>query len=435
MLIWIIMFLLVPAVLVQADEAWTLERFLREVEARNLDLETARRDLQLAAVSRREARSLALPKIMAQGGYNRNLQENVIFMDFPNMATGQLETMKIPISTDNEFSFNTIINQTLLSFKVGQALRAARQYGEMTALVYDVQRQALLTAAKKLFYQTLVLEKMLQVSTAAAENARENYEEAQARAEGGLISELALLQAEVRWRSLLPRITATRRNLQAAYGALAILAGKPVEAALRISGTLEPVPDLPPRETLGEILTVRPDFLALTKEKELRETNVRATRAELFPTLEGSFIYTWNAASNEFKRERENDNFILGLKLNIPLFLGGYTRAQLERARIEVDKTELRIRAERLRIQQQLRDIRLRLEEARQSIEAADKLREAEEKAVRVARAGVEGGTATQLDLKDAALYLDQARLNRLAAVNDYLAAFFDWQLAVGKVE
>ncbi len=42
---------------------------------------------------------------------------------------------------------------------------------------------------------------------------------------------------------------------------------------------------------------------------------------------------------------------------------------------------------------------------------------------------------ATQLELKDVRVAFDQAQLNFYSSVYDYLAAYFDWELANGMVE
>ena len=54
------------------------------------------------------------------------------------------------------------------------------------------------------------------------------------------------------------------------------------------------------------------------------------------------------------------------------------------------------------------------------------------EKAFEIAEITSDNGLATQLELKDARLAYDQAKLNYFAAQYEYLEAYFDWELAVG---
>ena len=51
-----------------------------------------------------------------------------------------------------------------------------------------------------------------------------------------------------------------------------------------------------------------------------------------------------------------------------------------------------------------------------------------------IAETRVRNGLATQLELKDSRILLDQAQLNYYSSIYDYLAAYFDWQKATGNV-
>jgi outer membrane protein TolC len=107
-------------------------------------------------------------------------------------------------------------------------------------------------------------------------------------------------------------------------------------------------------------------------------------------------------------------------------------QAQVQKAKIDLEKTRLRIQKEREAISIELRNIYLRLEESKKRIKAAKKTLATAKKAWEIAEVTAANGLATQLELKDARMVYDQARLNNYAAVYDYLDAYFDWQQAVG---
>ena len=52
-----------------------------------------------------------------------------------------------------------------------------------------------------------------------------------------------------------------------------------------------------------------------------------------------------------------------------------------------------------------------------------------------MAQTSAKSGLATQLELKDARVTLDQAQLTHYVAIYEYLAAYFDWEKATGAVE
>jgi outer membrane protein TolC len=122
----------------------------------------------------------------------------------------------------------------------------------------------------------------------------------------------------------------------------------------------------------------------------------------------------------------------VGLNLSIPVYSGGYKQAQVKKAKIGLEKTRLKIQKEQEAISNELRNIYLRLEEAGKRIQAAKTTLETAKKAWEIAEVTAANGLATQLELKDARMVYDQARLNSYAAVYDYLDAYFDWQQSVG---
>jgi outer membrane protein len=413
-----------------------LQSFLSLVEQHNRDLELAEKDLDLAKTQKKEAWSRALPDISAQGNYTRNLGRRFLYIDFPDFATGETTQQKFQISYWNEFGFNLAVSQTLFSFNVGQGLKAANQYQKLSDYVYDSQHQAVISVAKTAFYQTLLLKKVWEVAQESEKNARENYDIMKIKYDNGVISMLQLLQAEVRWENIQPETIKAKRNYELALNNLKNFAGVSVEEEITIEGNLDAFPSMPEMEPLERILERRPDFNALKWEKELRGTDVKAQTANYYPELRANVVlYNLSAISDQFKLERKNITYWIGLTLNIPIWNGGETAARVKRAEVELEKARIRIEKTRESIITELQNIFLRLEEAKARIDAGEKNVETAEKAFQVAESSARNGLATQLELKDARLLYDQAKVNYYSAIYDYLAAYFDWELAAGKVD
>jgi outer membrane protein len=417
-------------------ETHNLHSFLSLVEQHNHDLQLAEKNLDLAQTQKKEALSRALPNISAQGSYTRNLGRRFLYIDFPDLSTGETSQQKFQISFWNEFGFNLGFSQTLLSFDVGQGLKAAKQYGTLSDYVYDAQYQNVINLAKKAFYQTLLLKKVWEVTLASEENAKENYELVKKKYENGVVSQLQLLQAEVRWKNIQPETIKAKRNYELIRNNLKTLAGIPEEEEIELEGNLDAFPSLPEEEPLARILEQRPDFNALLWEEELRKTDVKARTAGHYPSLKANFVlFNLSALSDQFKLERKNITYWIGVTLNIPIWDGGMTAAQVSRARIELEKAKIQVDKTKEEILTQLQNIYLRLKEADTRVSAGKQGVETAQKAFKIAESSARNGLATQLELKDARLLYDQAILNYYTAVYDYLAAYFDWELATGRMD
>jgi outer membrane protein len=410
-------------------EEYDLQKFLSLVKKNSKELKTARKELDMADANKKEALSTAFPKLMLDANYNRYLSDNYMYVD---LGEG---SQKFKTNRNNEYGLSVVLSQTLFSLNVHNAIKAAGQYRKLTDFSYDAGYQEIVTFAKKGFYQTLLLKAVWEVTQQSEQNAHENYLNVKDKFDQGVVSQFTLLQAEVQWKDMVPQTIEAKRNYELALISLKNLAGIPVEEQIDLEGALDSYPDMPEALGFEELLEARPDFKALIWEEKLRRTAVNAERSGYFPTLTGSFVYNFASQSDEWKLDEKNNNYIVGLNLSMPLFMGGYTKAKVNQARIDLDKTRIRIDQTRDNIRKEVADIRLRLEQAEDQILSADATRQAADKAFQIAQASAKSGLATQLELKDARLASDQAQLTYYASIYEYLSAYFDWEKAIGKVD
>ncbi|MCP4216168.1 MAG: TolC family protein [bacterium] len=413
-------------------KTYTLEAFLHQVTGHSRDLELAGQDLEMAKVYKKEAKATALPKIKLEADYKRNLKDNFLFIEFPDFDTGEMSNQQFKINYKNDYGLQAVINQPLLSFKIGTALKAAKQYKKLTDYVYEAANRGIKKIACKAFYRTLLLKQVWDVSRNSQENAHDNFRQVQKQFDFGRVSQFHLLQSESRWRNTIPETTRARRNYELALNSLKTLAGIPGDQVIRLSGDFGSVPPMPRMADPASALDMRPDYNALLWERNMRKTAIKNEKAGLLPTLDLNMIYNFSSMSDKFKLERRNSSYIVNLKLSVPIFAGGYNRAQVRKAKIELEKARIKLEKEKETIYNDIRNIFLRLKEARARIDSAKKALATARKAFEIAEVTAGNGLATQLELKDARLIYDQAQLSGYAAAYDYLDAYFDWREAVG---
>jgi outer membrane protein TolC len=294
-------------------------------------------------------------------------------------------------------------------------------------------RQQIYTAAKRLFYQALLLQEVLQVRRSSEEIAYDNYLDTQQRLENGLASRLELLRAEVNWKITIPITTQAQKNLDVALSNLKNLAGIDPGTELDLVGSLDSYPALPDQTEVAEVLSARPDYRALQNERTLREINVSAERSAFYPSVSASVNYALQGADDGWNFENPTELLSAGLTVDIPIFYGGSRFTSVDKAQLELEQTETTILQKVDDIQTELENIRLTLTEAAQRIESAQQTLLTAEEAYEVTQTAAENGLATQLELKDARVSQEEAQLNYYSAIYDYLDAYFSWQLSVGE--
>ncbi|TVQ40490.1 MAG: TolC family protein [Spirochaetaceae bacterium] len=437
-----LLLLIAPAVMIagqQTEKRIDLGSFLELVERNSLDLERARTEQRQAQAEEALARSTTRPSLAARAGYIRNLLEIEQSVPVGADTSGvdpdfaPLITEEVTVSRDNEVSVGFELQQLIFDMRAFRALEASRQFTATTATTFEIQRQAVLTAAKKLFYRTILLAEVLEVRRAAEELAYENYLDVQQRHDAGVVAPLDLLRAELNWKTTIPETTQARRNLQIALSNLKSVAGIDPDAAVLLEGTLDRHPRRPDGVELGLALAERPDYRVLQGMRSLREIEVAAGRAEFYPSVSGTFQWGWSASDDGFSFGDGTQRMSAGVQMLLPLYSGGARSARLQRSQLELQNVDTDIRRKIDDVRTDLRNIELTLMEAEDRIELAQQARDTAELAYSITEISAESGVSTQLELKDARVSLVQAQLTYYSATFDYLSAYFDWQQAVGR--
>ena len=426
-----------------AVETIDLDRYLSVVIKNSRALKLADKDRAMAQAQKREATSGALPQVFAGAGYVRNFTDTYMYVDPEALGGGQNGDdgeggggdLQLKINRSNEFSASAVLNQVIFNPAVIYAIKGAGQYEDLTDFVYDSSYQTIITQAKQIFYQAILLEKVREVRVSAEDSAHDNYASVKSKYENGMVSEFQLLQAEVRWKNAIPDTAKAKRDYELALNNLKTLAGIPVSDKIRPVGSMEDYPGLPDEVDLEVVLAKRPDYSALVMEEKLRETNVKANRSAYYPSLNGTLTGAYSSQSDEWRFDQENTVWSASMSLSVPIFLGGSTRARVQQAKIDLEKSRIRMEQARDDIYNELANTHLWLKEAWGRIASAEATLTSAKRAFNIAETTTRSGLTTQLELKDARLGLDQAQLNRLFAIYDYLAAYFEWERSVGRAE
>ena len=421
------------------SKQYSMEEYLSLVSQNNKDLMIAASNLKNAGEQEKLARSQALPTI----GLSSSLYRN--FIDVEQRAAvasqaggGPLVYKDVDVNKDYDFSFGLGLSQQLFNMNVFNAIRASKEYKQMSKSVYDAQNEAILTAAKKVFFQCFLLEKLYDIRKETEERSYDHYMLMKQKYEAGVVSNLAFLNSEVDYKMAIPETTNAKMNLELCLINLKHLAGIPEDEEVSVIGDFTVYPEIPETLTMQDVLDERSDYMALMREKSLRELNVKATRAGHYPTLSLDAEYGYSNSDDKISKAFHNDDytqiFKVGLKLELPIFTGGALLAKDRQVQIESEQTELRLQKKREDIIVELRQIYLTLQKEFENISTAESTVSTAQEAYDIAQVSFDNGAMTQLELRDTRLNLESAELRHLTAVYNYLCAYFDWQKATGNM-
>lgn len=421
------------------SKQYSMDEYLGLVKENNKDLMLAASSLKSAGEQEKLARSQALPTV----GLSSSLYRNFIDVE-QNAAVasqaggGPLIYKKVDVNKDYDFSFGLGLSQQLFNMNVFNAIKASKEYKQMSKSVYDAQSDAIITAAKKVFFQCYLLEKLYNIRKETEERSYDHYMLMKQKYDTGVVSNLALLNSEVDYKMAVPETTNAKMNLELCLINLKHLAGIPEDEEVSVIGDFTVYPDIPETLSMQDVLEERSDYMALMREKSLRDLNIKATRAGHYPTLSLDAAYGYSNSDDKLQKAFHNDNYVqvfkVGLKLELPIFTGGALLAKDHQVKIESEQTEIRLQQKREDIIVELRQIYLTLQREFENIATAESTIGSAQEAYNIAQVAFDNGVMTQLELRDTRLNLESAELRHLTAVYNYLSAYFDWQKATGNM-
>ena len=397
-------------------ESYTLDQYLRQVEKNAKELLLARQDIDQAELGVRQAKSALFPSVFAQAGYTRN------FLELPQPYPS------------NEYFAGVSASQALLNLKAYHALKFGEEYTALQRTVYEETLRSILTSAKKLYYQAVLLRENLIVKQASENGDYATYQNVKRKYEAGVIQELEVLRAEVVWRTKIAETAQARKNLAVLLLGMKSLAGIPRDEEFVPTDTFTRVPPLPPEADPAKVLAARSDYELLLRQKRMAEITIDLARADYYPTVSAELTYGYTSMSDGFRLGGGTDVLQLGVRISLPVYTGGARNTGMDIERSSLEKKRIEIAAMQDRILTETRQIFLSLVEAKDRIDTAGAVLQTAERAYALALLSQQNGLITQLELNESAVQLEGARLGLNAAVYDYLSSYFDWEKATGEL-
>ncbi|MDX1618527.1 MAG: TolC family protein [Balneolaceae bacterium] len=443
----------------------TLTQAIQVAMANNIDIKRALLNLKNADEQVRIAWSEVLPDISGSASYVRNLEIPVNFVParFFDPTADPDELIPLQFGTDNNWNGGFSVEQMLFRGEAIVGISSSELFKAAQAENYRATAQQIVTRTRLAYYNVLVAKEQLRLQQETVERLRENLGENRARQRAGLIDEYAVLQVEVQLRNQEPQLTQARYAVDQAYRELNMVMGLPIEMELEAEGDLntyaildesvtgagnqniKKVDRMTPysydreKELLEIAEELRGDLRILDKQEDLKDKEIRAIQSRFLPTLSASYNLNWAASQPGSPRffgtdETRARSQTVGLTISLPIFQGFERNANLQIAKIERKDLELQR-------EQTLRSAKNEIQSARESLNQAIETAPAREQALRQAREGyrrararLDNGLGSQLDVTEAEFQLRQAELNYASMVYSYLSAKARYDQAIGMV-
>jgi outer membrane protein TolC len=315
----------------------------------------------------------------------------------------------------------------------------------------------MIAAVRSAYYNILLAEQSLTVLEEAATTTDRVVKNTEELYKNGLAAEYDYLTARVQRSNLDPQIIQIKNGISIAKLQLKMYLSIPEEVEIEVVGSLDDFKDMALMGSDYELdLENNTTIKTLDLQLELLDHQEKLIQTTRMPTIAafGQISYigqersdlggllggmAGGGAAGGAGATVEQSKFwwqypiSLGAQINIPLFAGFKKTNQLR---------EVRNQAEQLRIQRDyaVEGIRLQVQQSVNTLLTARSMMLANaetvlqaEKAYEISLTRYEAGAGTILELNSAQLSLTQAQLSYSQSIYDYLAAYAEYEKALGK--
>lgn len=411
----------------------TLEESLQYALSHNEDLLIAREDLDKSRQRVRHAVADVLPQLDITMQYTRNWLLPTFFFDTP---AGQ---QQFTVGAHNNLIGTVGIRQPIWGGgKSFSAMRVARLLQQFSMEKIRAAKQRLHTQVETAFYDLLLARELTRVSKYSVARARANFKRVEKLREAGRVSDYDLLRAQVQVAELLTDSISTENVRVLADLAFKNQIGIDPNEPITPHGTFREKSHLLSTSTETALIDLsmqmNPIISQYRIEVEMRQHAETIARAESRPTVDLIVNGQWQAQKNEFDFVKDDfhQSWFSGIAINIPIFDGFRTSAQVAQARSDTRQSEL--------VQKQTeRDVRFNVLQAWRTFLEVRAKKSAQIQAVDLARRGLEiaesryeNGVGTQIEVIDGQLTLQRAEAELARTKRDLAVALVHLELSAG---
>jgi len=331
----------------------------------------------------------------------------------------------LPFGRKNTYIATLTLAQPLyVGGKVGAALNVARHFRAAAQDQLEEAEAEIVLQVRGAYLTAGLAQRLYHIAMESRRVADEHLSQVESFYEAGTASEFDLLRARVDFENRDPVVIQAENGVTLALLELKRLVNIPAEVPLVLVTAVEPSIAAVNESELRRMVLERPALSAAQEAVAMRAEAVKIARADRLPSVAllgtmGFQGFPDNALPPGFDQWRKD--WSVAFTLSVPIFDGFRTRGQVDQAQADLKLARLEESQLREALELQLeaalaeyRSVRAQIDARRQTVLMA-------ERTLELAETRFSNGLSTQLEVSDAALLLDQARVNEVQALYDYV--------------
>ncbi|HVR71986.1 MAG TPA: TolC family protein [Vicinamibacteria bacterium] len=370
-----------------------------------------------------EAMADALPDVSLMANALRYRDPSLLNSSSFDAFPPELRQSLRPIGA-NLFDGAAQVRQTVYSFKLGGAIRAARLATTLGQEQLRGSRQAIALEAVRAYNEYLLAHARVRVAENSASQKEKHLEMARNRRAAGVATELDVLRAQVDLENSRTLLLRQKGGAELARGRLNAVMVRPIDTPIEPTDALtyEPL-EATLDEVIREAEANRPEALGAALSERIHGELVGVARGEGLPRLDFQAAWGFSVRQPGNFLEKDFAKWNAALTLTFPVFDGRRSAGRVAQARAEEAKAAQDSIALLNRIRLEAKEAVDRLNVARSVLSSAELNVSQAEKALAMTQANYRAGAATTLEVVDAQSALTLAESLRVEALYEHANA------------
>jgi len=297
----------------------------------------------------------------------------------------------------------------------------------------------LIATVKTQFYQIVVNRELVSVNEQSVHLLEAQLKDQQNRFEAGTVPRFNVLQAEVALYNQLPLLISAQNNLRISKITLAKTLGLDFQPGRGENPPLEVVGQMPytPRtislSSAIELGKERRPFLKQARANVLNQKQqVRAAAGQWLPTVTATGGGEWVSSPTNSSFGDISKGWLAEVQGSVPIWDSGAIAGQVIQQRALLFEAKNTYDDDVRQVELEIQQAYSNLQQNRELIQSQEKNVEQAEEALRLAKARLDAGAGTQLDVLNAQVQLLTAQSTRLQALFGYNSSLAEFDRATG---
>jgi outer membrane protein TolC len=406
----------VPDPTAAASVPLTLGDAIRRGLQFNLGAVSASNSLRQARAERLAALSAMLPKVNGSLGMSEEKTDL--------QAEGQSSNMlPVTVGPFHYYDARGTVSENAFDLTALHNYRSQTEQQHASELSDRDARELVILAVSGEYLNVLASQTLVQSQTAQVQYAQSSYDQAAAQHTAGTKALIDVQRSRVQLTTEQQRLRSNQADLEKKKLSLARMLGIPLGTQLTLAEALTPNPQaFDPLSTLiARGIEQRHDLKSMEASVRAAEQALKAARAERLPTAGVSGFY---GAQGITPASGGNGVFSVTASINIPLWQGRRTEADIREAQAVVDQRRAEYQDKRGSVELEIRSDYIDVTVANDQVSVADENRKLALDTLRQSQDRFAAGVTTSVEVV-------QSEESLAAAERDYINSLYSQNLAV----